>query len=233
MTPVESLIERIREAAELMNLESVDHPPQLSQPQLLSCTLQKVTGQTEPPVDEDVIAPSELHGLFVGRYAFLVSSLGDADGEGPEAESVRNVILERWSDCQRRCAIARTWLSTERSDDLTLLLTGPLGSKNNPHWGAMAAGIERNDLVCRKLVWLPPASESHWDEDLNAFMSRTSLARPWAGAATTEQKPLDELSDVKSLLKGWEAILEEMPVERDEVDHDELIGKLIEATPHG
>jgi hypothetical protein len=39
--------------------------------------------------------------------------------------------------------------------------------------------IERNERICRKLVWLPPADCEDYEASLNAFMKRTFLAFPW------------------------------------------------------
>ena len=177
-------------------------------------------------VQNEAILPQA--GLSIGSRTILIGSLAESTSPSPSNDVAREPILTRWREYQRRCAIARSWLPEDRSDDLMLFLVGPPGSCVDAHWKALTGQIERNDLVCRKLVWLPPVEMSEWLESTGTFFRRTFLARPWMGETTVTQRPLDTLADTGAMPITWQAILDQQPIERGDIDYDALVARLIE-----
>ena len=89
--------------------------------------------------------------------------------------------------------------------------------------------LERNDLVCRKLVWLPPKKANENAQALREFVRRTFISKPWRTADSIPQTALDVLSEKNAALNGWEEILDKQPLDRAEVDYDALVAQLINA----
>jgi hypothetical protein len=67
-------------------------------------------------------------------------------------EAVRET-LRRY---RNQCVIARSFLGTNETLDLQLMLLGPRASERQEAWRAMALMVERDDRVARKLAWLRP-----------------------------------------------------------------------------
>lgn len=229
MNPIEFLHASILEKVKTENyVESVDiNPTELSHRELRAAGLvdEGVKSKALNVASTNSDYPSA--GLSIGSRTILIGSLADSTLPSPSNEALRDPVLARWREYQRRCAIARSWLAEDRSDDLMLFLAGPAGSGLDPYWKALAGQMERNDLVCRKLVWLPPLAPNEWRESLVTFFRRTFLARPWLGETTVAQRPLDMLSDTGAMLVAWQALLDKQPSERGDIDYDALVAKLI------
>jgi hypothetical protein len=161
----------------------------------------------------------EALGLVAGLYPIILVQLGN------ELDAAR----ANWAEAQRLAANARTSVVADSGEDLVLILVGPADSKDNADWQALAMEIERNDLVCRKLVWLPPKKATDNTGSLQEFVRRTFLSKPWLGADSIPQTALDTLSEKNIALKGWEEILDRQPLNRADVDYDDLVEKLINA----
>lgn len=134
-----------------------------------------------------------------------------------------------WAMAQRLAAIARTSVATDSGVDLVLIMVGQPGSCDDKEWCAFAMEVERNDLVCRKLVWLPPEDAAGNDASLQDFLRRTFFAKPWDSDENIEQTRLDALTDHHAALSGWEEILDRQPPNRADVDYDALVKELINA----
>jgi hypothetical protein len=79
----------------------------------------------------------------------------------------------------------------------------------------MAALVEGDDRICRKLVWLAPSKP---DEGAAAeFLARTFLATPWRGTVLEAAHLLDAMSSIK-LPDGWEDAVSD-----PELDTEELV----------
>src|ERR1039457_983031 len=59
--------------------------------------------------------------------------------------------------------------------NITMFCVAPVGCIDLDGWKTFAAKVERDDMVCRKLVWLPREDF----DDVNVFLDRTFMARPW------------------------------------------------------
>ncbi len=118
---------------------------------------------------------------------------------------------------RNQATIARSWLGAA-APNLHLFLAGPLGALGAPEWRQLAAEIEADDRVCRKLVWL--FNDSPNADSAKEFLGRTFVARPWP--AEQRSGRLDIVANF-SLPEGWEGALQDQ-----ELDFTTLVDRLIE-----
>ena len=135
-----------------------------------------------------------------------------------------------------QAAIARLWLPAETSEDLNLYLVGPSGSDTRMQWRDIAAEIERDERVCRKLVWLPPVTASEQEDSLAHFLSRTFLARPWKDTGAPGEHDIDRLRNLGSKLTSDDApraTIEEWLriLQTPQSDSNDLVRQLTEVLP--
>jgi hypothetical protein len=140
----------------------------------------------------------------------LIGELG-----GPPERASVNDLTRRY---RNQATIARSWLGPEAAN-LQLFLIGPPDGRSDFRWRQLAAAVEADDRVCRKLVWLFQDDPSI--EVARGFLDRTFLARPWQ-ADSQEIVELDSMSDI-ALPAGWEAVVDDQ-----ELDTDQLVRCLIE-----
>lgn len=179
-------------------------------------------GHPEHPVPVPTASLPERHLVMqVGYHRILIGSLSTSDDWQDELNRYLNLAAIEWS-----------WLG-RRGEDLLLLLVGPAGSDGEEQWLQRRGLIERDDRVCRKLVWLPPGDDPDVEGALNVFISRTFLARPWLSPALRSQT-LDGLTNLAQFFReagmseseahAWIEILS-APGENDFLV-DDLIGAL-------
>ncbi|CAO3408513.1 ABC-three component system middle component 1 [Azospirillum largimobile] len=114
--------------------------------------------------------PNCVLSLAIGHHRILIGALDErAISDGAQAE------LRRYLN---QAAIAWSWLG-QSGDDLLLILVGPEGKDDDGEWQQAVSAIERDERVCRKLVWLPRSEPGKRDKSLQALIDRTFLARPW------------------------------------------------------
>ncbi len=130
--------------------------------------------------------PSVARGIKLGRYAVVLGLLPDATGDREIADTMRRY--------RNQCVVARSKLSPTAALDLTLILVGPRGSASKDSWQSVALGVERDDRVSRKLVWLRPDEPRADAASLASFVKRTFLARPWDVEAVFSVATLDAVS---------------------------------------
>lgn len=147
-------------------------------------------------VGADAIAPAALlqssnkgtiydrQAASIGEYSVIIGSLGESWLEAAEAKDAH----------YEQAARARTWLDGYRQENLYLMLVGPSGSCDTRQWNDFAYSVERDESVCRKLVWLPPKPGDEFVHSIKRFCCRTFLARPWRlGEFEAELDPLQAL----------------------------------------
>jgi hypothetical protein len=135
-------------------------------------------------------------------------------GELP-GEAHRGAVDEALRRYRNQATIARSWMGT-KGPNLQVFLYGPLGALNDQHWRQLAASVEADDRICRKLVWL-----FYEDPSLAAatqFLQRTFVARPWAKETT--QAELDRMEI--SLPTGWETAIDDL-----DLDPEQLVRELV------
>jgi hypothetical protein len=118
---------------------------------------------------------------------------------------------------RNQATIARSWLGAA-APNLHLFLAGPIGAFGAPEWRQLAAEIEADDRVCRKLVWL--FNDSPTADSAKDFLERTFVARPWPTEQRSER--LDSVANF-FLPDGWEDAIQD-----HDLDFTTLVDRLIE-----
>lgn len=161
----------------------------------------------------------ETRAFVVGLHPIILSELG----------TDLKVAPMHWSAAQQQAAGARTTVAADSGEDLVLIMIGPSGSRESAEWRSFAMEVERDDLVCRKLVWLPPNESTENEAELQYFLCRSFLAKPWLTTHDSPQTALDTLTEPSAALLGWQEILDRQPLNRANVDYDDLVDELIAA----
>jgi len=232
--PVDALISAIINNAQERSFGITRDPEELSQSRTKSASIRVTVSQSAGarlefrPEMETVPLPV---GIFIkshSSYAIQVGRLGRELVSGEWEDEYYSTLISQWHGYQQYAAIARTWLLSDFSDDLNLFLVGPTGSKDEREWQNFSRVIERNDLVCRKLVWLPSSNDHEWASELSAFLERTFLAEPWRGGATSSSISLDALSDSMADFEAWRKVLERAEFRSQTLDATALVKALLE-----
>ena len=151
--------------------------------------------------------------LCIDQFRVLFGSLSGA----PQRES--ESILEQMQTLYKRALEVRGGLTQAGASDLYLFIVGPPGSASDPEWESLAYEIELDERVCRKLVWLPDER----GEEVDDFIRRTFLARPWKQTRTGTVHTLGKLTQSVNVPPEWMKILLET-----DLDGRELIEALIQ-----
>ena len=138
--------------------------------------------------------------------------VGEINGP-PQRSSVEQALRKY----RNQATIARSWLGNA-APNLQLFLIAPAGSFGSLEWRQLAAEIESDDRVCRKLVWLCDHAPSVGDA--GTFLDRTFVARPWP--ANISRTALDSMTE-SALPEGWEEALDD-----PELDFDGLVTRLVD-----
>lgn len=130
--------------------------------------------------DESVpSAEGTVLGLRIGAYPVLLAMIELEDGPRMDRDLKR---------LHAQMVVARSYMRPAEVINAHLLLCA-VRSKGDNDWQAVKDVAERNEAVCRKIVWMhdPKASEQAWLH----FINRTFLARPWRAADTQDSVALD------------------------------------------
>jgi len=132
------------------------------------------TDVTEKSLPEDAI------GLRLGDYPVLVASieLGNLTGLQATLRSLHTQMV-----------IARSYMLAEEviNAHIMLIAKGPDLAQD---WCRALDLAERDETVCRKLVWIPNSDDL--DKSYSLFSARTFLATPWKSAPRVQSAPLDQ-----------------------------------------
>lgn len=232
--PIAALTSAVIENAQQRSFEVTRTPNELSQSRTKSASIQEVFSQSTAASSEfrpEMETVPEPIGMFIkshSSYAIQVGRLGGELVSGKWEDDYYSTLISQWHGYQQYAAIARTWLLSDFSDDLNLFLVGPTGSKDEREWQNFSRIVERNDLVCRKLVWLPSSNDHEWATELSVFLERTFLAEPWKGSATTSGVNLDALSDSMDDFEAWREVLERVEFRSGTLNASALVNALLE-----
>jgi hypothetical protein len=209
--------DRLRRAALALDLKVEDRA------ELASSTFNGGSAKSTSLSPTDL--PAESHAIRIGRFNIVLSALPDV----PTMEAV----LETLRRCRNQCVVARSFLGTNETLDLQLMLLGPRSSERQEAWRALALMVERDDRVARKLAWLRPEDAQRDEESFADFLKRTFLARPWVHAeGHFEDAALDELSGTSATAPGlprtiadeWERIALD-----EKKSADDIVAALVKA----
>jgi hypothetical protein len=129
--------------------------------------------------DSSAPLPREAHGLRLGAYPVIVApvALGAVDAMRAYLRPLHNQMV-----------IARSYMRPEEVINAHLLLCAidPVRDKD---WRNAVDFAERDETVCRKIVWIPDAAAL--DASYDDFLARTFMASPWRRANERLNAPLD------------------------------------------
>jgi hypothetical protein len=127
----------------------------------------------------DVSLPTAAKGLMIGPYPVLV-----CDIELGSSESIMSVL----HPIHNQMIIARSYMDATEVINAHIILVGKLNSQGiDPD--RIIDLIERDETVCRKLIWLLPPADL--EISYREFLERTFLAQPWAFTDEQDNAPLD------------------------------------------
>jgi len=200
-------------AAQAIGAEVASAPPEWTGP-ILNAEILSPSPSGEPFQRQQRDLPHVISAAWLDQTPVLFGEL--------EAPPNRPAVLDAVRRYRNQATIARSWLGAT-GPNLQLFLSGPPGAYSDPQWRQLAATVEADDRICRKLVWL-------FDEQPNGpaaalFIQRTFLARPWDMAPPVKEK-LDRASDL-ALPRGWERAVDE------ETDAEALVREIIRLEEHG
>ncbi|TAZ68256.1 ABC-three component system middle component 1 [Rhizobium ruizarguesonis] len=209
--------ERIRSAALALDLKVEDRP------ELASAIFNGGSSKSTSISPTDL--PGESHGIRIDRFNVVLGVLPDI----ATLEAVRETLRR----CRNQCVVARSYLGTNETLDLQLMLLGPRSSERQDAWRSLALLVERDDRVARKLAWLRPEDKRRDEESFTEFLKRTFLARPWVhDDGKFEDAALDELSGGDASTQGLPRTLAD-EWERIALDEkktpDDIVSALVKA----
>jgi hypothetical protein len=139
-------------------------------------TAQRFRGHVE--VTEKSL-PKDAIGLRLGDYPVLVASI--------ELGSLADLQASLRS-LHTQMVIARSYMSAEEVINAHIMLIA-LESDPLLDWRRALDLAERDETVCRKLIWIPNPDDL--DRSYALFAARTFLATPWKSAPSVQSAPLD------------------------------------------
>jgi hypothetical protein len=231
MNPVDVLHSQIISVATERGLQVEDEPEVLTR---TTIPLQLA------PMDADPSPTGIVRAVRIDCHHVFIGDLGADSAERAVHDSIRALHY--------RAANARMCLSTDQKDDLVLILAGPAGSDRVLSWEAHASRLERDDRICRKLVWLPPVAEAESMLAAREFLARTFLARPWEIELGANPRELDARERLRkalevrelarpgeiAILEAWFPLLVQFAdQDTGAVDATEIIEQLTAAFPMG
>jgi hypothetical protein len=157
--------------------------------------------------DKDL--PRDVIAVRVDGTPLLIGSLN-----GPPSPAIAGDQTRRY---RNQASIARSWLGVE-GPNLQLFLIGPEGALNDRNWLQLAAMIEADDRICRKLVWL--FDQAPTIESAVQFLGRTFVGTPWDKEHHVKRQ-LDQMTEV-GLPPGWQAA-----VDNEDLDAEALVNEII------
>jgi hypothetical protein len=118
-------------------------------------------------------------GLRLGAYPLLIApiSLSSTDEMQASLRALHNQMV-----------IARSYMRAEEVINAHIMLCV---TATNPQvdWRGIIDLAERDETVCRKVVWMP--NKDALDASYDHFLARTFLAQPWRSLEAVLNAPLD------------------------------------------
>jgi hypothetical protein len=167
--------------------------------------------------------PDFIIGLRLGAYPVLVApiTLAASDQMQTSLRALHNQMV-----------IARSYMRAEEVINAHIMLC-VTETNAEADWRGIIDLAERDETVCRKVIWMPDADDVDASYDL--FLARTFLAQPWRSLEAVLNAPLDHNQGLaerilvkhglsESVARRWVALAE---IYKD--DPDGLIPQLVSA----
>jgi hypothetical protein len=140
------------------------------------------------PTETETKAIPGLFGLRLGQYPVIVAPIALDTVEGVTAELKK---------LHAQMVVARSYMYEREviNAHLFLCATAPTATGD---WARLVDLIERDETVCRKLVWIP--KQTAVKESFGAFQARTFLSIPWEHATAVSDAQLDQTHELAQRL---------------------------------
>lgn len=136
------------------------------------------------PAEPDAKRIEGLFGLRIGQYPVIVApiALDSVDG-------VKSTLKK----LHAQMVVARSFMFEREviNAHLFLCATSPTPTGD---WRRLVDLIERDETVCRKVVWIP--NQTVLQQSFDEFLARTFLTMPWANVQAVSDAPLDQTHDL-------------------------------------
>ena len=176
------------------------------------------------PVEADSKPIEGLFGLRIGVYPVIVAPivLDSVDGVKSALKKLHGQMV-----------IARSFMYEREviNAHLFLCATSPTPTGD---WRRLVDLVERDETVCRKVVWIP--KQTAMQESFDGFLARTFLAMPWANVEAVTDAPLDQTHGLaerilekhgleREVARRWVALTEQLMG-----DAESLVTELVQAS---
>jgi hypothetical protein len=165
---IDELCTRLMKAARAIGWAAADEPSYVSK---------RFRGRDE---DVEVLLPPSARGLRLGRYPVLVSTIALDSSEA---------VVQQLQTVHNQMVLARSFMRAHEVIDAHIFLVASPPTKT-ADWVQLIDLVERNESVCRKIVWLPHSLDM--DQSYQNFVDRTFLAQPWNATNVQDNAPLDQ-----------------------------------------
>ena len=131
-------------------------------------------------IEPDARPIEGLFGLRIGDYPVIVAPIALDSVEGVKA-SLKKLHAQM--------IIARSFMYEREVINSHLFLCAASPTPTG-EWQRLVHLVERDETVCRKIVWIP--KETAMQESFDGFLTRTFMAIPWAHVEAVSGVPLDQ-----------------------------------------
>lgn len=142
-------------------------------PELVAHTFRGGDAETDVPL------PLHARGLIIGRYPVIACALRltSRDDVEKDLRAAHNQMM-----------IARSYLSDMQVIDAHIFFVAET-PVSDFDWKQQVDSIQRNEIVCRKLVWIRDSGDV--EASFESFIGRSFLAQPWQNVSELIGAPLD------------------------------------------
>ncbi|AMN54591.1 hypothetical protein ACP90_21790 [Labrenzia sp. CP4] len=140
------------------------------------------------PAEAETKAIPGLFGLRLGQYPVIVAPIALDTVEG---------VMSALKKLHAQMVVARSYMYEREVINAHLLLCATAPTPTGD-WARLVDLIERDETVCRKLVWIPKQTEMQ--ESFDAFMARTFLSMPWKQVTAVSDAQLDQTHELAQRL---------------------------------
>lgn len=140
------------------------------------------------PAEAETKAMPGLFGLRLGQYPVIVAPIALDTVEG---------VTAALKKLHAQMVVARSYMYEREVINAHLLLCATAPTPTGD-WARLVDLIERDETVCRKLVWIP--KQTAVQESFDVFLARTFLSIPWEHVTAVSDARLDQTHELAQRL---------------------------------
>lgn len=167
--------------------------------------------------------PELAYGIRLGAYPAIVAPI--TLGTKIEMQDALRLL-------HSQLVIARSYMSRSEIINAHIFLCA-VNPSLDTDWRTVIDIAERDESVCRKVIWLP--DPSNLDQSYAHFRARTFLAAPWESATELHDAPLDQVQGLAATLLKQAGLSEALAplwidiVSQTSEDPDTMVERLVQA----